>query len=1025
MRAWPALAVVLLAAAAAGSSPSTEEQIRELLAGARFAEAEAMAREEASRLARTEGPGSEGRARALELLVRALLGEGRAAEPETEQLLEEAIAIQRRLHGKGSAAAAAPLLQRSVLLLHRGDLAGARAVAEEVLEVQERALGRAHPDLIATLRQVGTVCKELSDLACAGTAFTREAELIDRHVGAEHLDAAGNAYSRGWLAVEQADYEEAERLFRQALGVVERLQGPDAPRVAWTLIGLGFALDLQGDTARAIAVHERASAIVEKTLGRKHPMYASCQTNLGYTLARAPDLPRAEEVVRSALAASEASYGQEHEITARTAMTLADVLRQLGRRKEAAAQLERARAVFEHAGNAYLLIEARIKAAELVRDGGDAEAALRELEAARTDLARVLPGHADLRLDAEIGKLLLSRADLPGAAAAFSRALSDAHRLGIEDSPEALAAAAGLARTRQRQGRVDEAFTLAAEAERRSIERTRILLAGLAERPALEAATARATGLPVTTSVAVAARSGPRAREAWDLVVRSRAAVLDELAGRVASARDGAPEAWREFSTASRRLANLLVRDVGEEPPSASVMARARADRDAAETKLARASGSFARRRAARHRGLAEVLEARPRGAAVIAFAIYLRPGEREVEGYAAFVVSPSHPQPVVVDLGPAEALESAVGRWRDAVASGLITRSAAQEPAYRQTAATLRRLVWDPLEPLLGSAAEVAIVPEGPLHLVTFGALPASGSAYLVERRVFRYLSSERDLAEPAATANRESLLAVGGPDFDGATRSAGATYRGRPVRCGAFAGHRFDALEGAAAEARDVAAGWTRSASGARALLLQGSDASEARVKAEVSRHTVVHLATHGFFLDASCGRVPGGRGIGGLAPVALPSGAGDGPLALAGLALAGANLRQSAGPDDEDGILTAEEVAALDLSQARWVVLSGCDTGLGTIRSGEGVLGLRRALRVAGASTVVMSLWPVKDDTTRVWMEALYAARGAHGGDAAAAATEASRTVLARRREAGQSTHPAEWAAFVVSGQERGAQ
>src|SRR6185503_18367464 len=70
--------------------------------------------------------------------------------------------------------------------------------------------------------------------------------------------------------------------------------------------------------------------------------------------------------------------------------------------------------------------------------------------------------------------------------------------------------------------------------------------------------------------------------------------------------------------------------------------------------------------------------------------------------------------------------------------------------------------------------------------------------------------------------------------------------------------------------------------------------------------------------------------------------------------------------------------EEIASLNLSGLEWAVLSACDTGLGQIRAGEGVLGLRRAFQVAGARTVIMSLWSVDDQATRAWMTALYKAR-----------------------------------------------
>jgi CHAT domain-containing protein len=140
---------------------------------------------------------------------------------------------------------------------------------------------------------------------------------------------------------------------------------------------------------------------------------------------------------------------------------------------------------------------------------------------------------------------------------------------------------------------------------------------------------------------------------------------------------------------------------------------------------------------------------------------------------------------------------------------------------------------------------------------------------------------------------------------------------------------------------------------------------------------------------------------------------------PLLLSGLAFAGANRRSGSPASAENGILTAEEVASIDLDGAACVILSACETGLGRIEAGEGILGLRRAFQAAGARTVVTSLWRVDDEATRRWMQSFYEARSVGNLNPAEAVREASRSVLAARRSRGLSAHPFYWAGFLAVG------
>ena len=225
-------------------------------------------------------------------------------------------------------------------------------------------------------------------------------------------------------------------------------------------------------------------------------------------------------------------------------------------------------------------------------------------------------------------------------------------------------------------------------------------------------------------------------------------------------------------------------------------------------------------------------------------------------------------------------------------------------------------------------------------------------------------------------------------------------------------------------AAEAKDIKRLLDGSGHGPVTVYL-GPEALEERFKT-MPAPRVLHVITHGFYLkgggiseerDPPGPVVPGfgmGRGLGRLRRT-------EDPLLRSGLVLAGANRLGEEKPGTttvDDGWLTAGEIAALDLRGTELVVLSACETGLGDVRGGEGVYGLRRAFLYAGAQTLVTSLFPVPDEPTRELMGQFYRSLK-EGRGKLSALHEAQLALIRQRRQSGGAAHPFFWASFVLVG------
>jgi len=378
--------------------------------------------------------------------------------------------------------------------------------------------------------------------------------------------------------------------------------------------------------------------------------------------------------------------------------------------------------------------------------------------------------------------------------------------------------------------------------------------------------------------------------------------------------------------------------------------------------------------------------------------------------------------EPAWVDLGEAKPIDNGIDSLRKAL------RDPGRKDVKRQ-AREVEEKVFHPVRKLLGDTRRVLISPDGALNLIPFAALVDERNQYLVKRFSFTFLTSGRDLLRRREKVqSKQAVVIVGNPDYgpmDGVdterslkvsapqvvTKKQGAPTTPKETAQSTepidFSQVMFPPLPGTQQEGEALKAMMPG------ATVWTGGQATEAALK-QVAGPSILHIATHGFFLeDLAFGSGSDERGVRiSGSQLTSPAKRVQNPLLRSGIALAGANLHKSG---DDDGILTALEVAGLDLWGTKLVVLSACETGVGEVRNGDGVYGLRRALVLAGSESQMLSLWKVDDEATRDLMIDYYTRL--KGGTERG---EALRLVQLKMLASRNRQHPYYWASFIQSGE-----
>jgi CHAT domain-containing protein/Tfp pilus assembly protein PilF len=851
----------------------------------------------------------------------------------------------------------------AILQRTTGNYEQARPLYERALKIREVALGPEHPDVAVSLNNLADLLHETGDYSGAKYLYERAIRINEKTRGTEPTKFAGVLDNLAKLLRDMGDYSSALLLHERGLKIREQSLGSEHPDVAISLNNLAEVKRMTGDYAGAAQLYERALKVKIKAVGEDHPDVAGGLDNLASTiLALTADHEKAILLYQRALKIKEQSFGPDHPAVATTLNNIANML--FAERNYAAAQKHAERAL-------------RINESGLGQD--------------HPDVAKNL---------VTVALLAWETGDVRQAAASFERAF----RLTERHARQALS---GLA------------------------ERQRLAFLRTTE-PYLDAY----LSLPSTavshsmTYVAVLARKNLVFR----LLAEERAVLthtVDPTVRQLAERR----------TRLSQALAGLTFGTAGDVSSRRKRAEEIEREMEQVEAELSRSSASFRQEQTEAKADTAEVCQALPHGAALLDYVRYHRytprqgpqPG-RWTDSYTVFVLRGGHcPEVQRFELGAAEPIDRAAKAFRQALAGG------ASETQLRPIAQALGALVLpSPVRATVASASTLLVAPDGPLALIPFALLPGEdGLAFLLETRVVATIPSGRDLlriarkdelGKPAA-----GLVLVGNPDY-GATvaRAEDASAQSRSTSragCGLEAAAEFTPLLGTAEEVRAIASQASARLTGTAVRQAEGRAATEAWLSQQITGQRYVHLATHGYFAGEGCAppTTPASRGV--VVQARLngePSGpVGTNPLLLSGVALAGANRRAQAKTGADDGILTALEVTGLDLRGTDLVVLSACETGLGTQQTGQELLGLRWAFGMAGAKTLLTSLWKVPDEPTVRLMTKFYGYLWRSENDGgplgkAAALRQAQLDVIKenRARFSGDS-RPNDWGAWVLSG------
>ncbi len=892
---------------------------------------------------------------------------------KVEPLYQRSLKFYEKKYGPECAEVAEEVNNLAVFYMTMGQYGESERYYKRCLAIQEAKLASDDLKIATTCNNLGSLMRKVGRYSEAEPLLLRSLNIRTDKLGADHPNVATTMSNLGNLYSAMGQYERAEPIFKRSLEIRRASLGPDHPDVADSLQDLGVLyVDLQ---KYSDAEHSYLDClkIREAKFGPENPEVAVILISLGGTYSYEGKYELAESTLKRALEIYQKKFGPDHPSVADTLNNLAVLYKTQGNYAKAEPLFRESLRIYEAKRGPLsedvsstvrnlAVLHAALNQTEIAASEID-----RERRITRKYIAQVLP----LLDENEQLRFLFNKDRMP---------IYVALTLGWENGSDAAIAgrsANWLANSK-------------AVAQQTVAQRTALI------------------------------------RDAKDPKLRIIIAQLSDIRARLGKLTNGALPDGQEQAVRDE------IQHLSEQEQVLAKQLRQTGDTTAADAWV---ESDDIRGNIPHDAILVDLYRFMP-----VKFKRQQREDQWHPSHYVAWLTpATGQGDPRAVDLGDAQEIDAAIAVYQEAFRPLQSTDKtinpisklgeAEAEKQIREALAAIGKRVLEPLMQQLKDKQEILLSPDASLWLAPWGALPEPGDEekYAIEKWNIHYLTSARDLAREHRQASTNPPRIFANPNYDLAVQEmpfALASVFGnakltplarRPdasmlAMRGQLSGAigRVPRLPGTASEAEAITPNLQKLCR-ADVKLYADQTALEGVFK-HLRAPRVLVLSTHGYFMpdQARDGEKSGP--------------ANENPLLRCGLLLAGCNNRDKipANSDLDDGVLTGMEIVGTDLRNTELVVLSACETGLGKVNTynGEGVSGLRQAFQLAGAQSVVATLWQIPDQATAQLMSDFFANLAAGQSKSDALRNAQLKTIKARREKYG-AAHPLFWAAFTLTG------